>query len=421
MKVDFYQATGERKLTINADFEGTVTSPLGFIAGATACGLKESGGLDLALLHSEYDCSAAAVFTKNQVVAAPVILDRQTLETNKNRIRGVVANAGVANACTGEPGMAAALEMQRSAAAIFDQGPEQFFVLSTGVIGAQIPLEKVIPGLQLVAQDLATDNGLDLAQAIMTTDTRPKHLAVKILLEDKEITIGGVAKGSGMIHPDMATMLGLITTDVAMPAEALQELLQQAVDQSFNCISVDGDTSTNDTVLLLANGASGLHLEDAVTQALFSEGLNTLCIELAKMIVRDGEGAGKFVEIRVSGASSAPEAKAVANTIATSPLVKTALAGSDPNWGRILAAAGRAGVSFAQGLTALWINNPAQPALQLVAGGTPRDYREEEAAAIFAGPEIEIRLDLGQGDGRALVWTTDLTHEYVTINADYRT
>lgn len=408
-------------MTIKVDFEGTVTSPPGFTAGATACGLKESGGLDLALLYSEFDCTAAAVFTKNQVVAAPVILDRQTLAVNKGRIRGVVANAGVANACTGEPGMAAALEMQRSAAALIDERPEQFFVLSTGVIGVQVPLDKVLSGLQLVAQDMSAGNGLDLARAIMTTDSAPKHLAVKVLLEDQEITIGGVAKGSGMIHPDMATMLGLITTDAAIPAGALQELLQKAVDQSFNNISVDGDTSTNDTVLLLANGACGLHLEDTASLTLFAEGLNALCTELAKMIVRDGEGAGKFVEIQVTGAPSVPSAKAIANTIATSPLVKTALAGSDPNWGRILAAAGRAGVSFDQEQTALWINNPGRPALQLVFGGMPRDYREAEAAMIFAAPEIEIRLDLGQGDGQALVWTTDLTHEYVTINADYRT
>lgn len=408
-------------MAIDIDLDGTVTSPMDFRAGATACGLKESGGLDLALLHSDHNCTAAGVFTKNQVVAAPITLDRQTLAANKDHIRGLVANSGMANACTGEPGMAAALEMQRSAAALFDEWPEQFFVLSTGVIGVQIPLEKVIPGLALVAQELAAGKGLDLARAIMTTDTRPKHLAVKLTIGGGVITIGGVAKGSGMIHPDMATMLGLITTDAAVPADTLQELLQEAVDQSFNCISVDGDTSTNDTVLMLANGAGGHHLEDETSLALFAEGLHTLCAELAKMIVRDGEGASKFVEIQVTGASEAAEAKAIAGTIATSPLVKTALAGSDPNWGRILAAAGRAGVSFDQGQVALWVGNPGERELQIVAQGTPTDYLEEEAAAIFARPEINIHLDLGQGEAGATMWTTDLTHDYVTINADYRT
>jgi glutamate N-acetyltransferase/amino-acid N-acetyltransferase len=411
----------EERLVIELDLEGTVTSALGFKAGAMACGLKESGGLDLALLHSDHDCTAAGVFTKNQVVAAPVTLDHQTLAANKDHIRGLVANAGMANACTGDPGMAVALEMQRSAAGLFDERPEQFFVLSTGVIGVQIPLEKVIPSLALVAQELSAGKGLDLARAIMTTDTRPKHLAVKVFLNGREITIGGVAKGSGMIHPDMATMLGLITTDAAIPADALQELLQEAVNQSFNCISVDGDTSTNDTVLLLANGASGHQLEDETSLALFAEGLNTLCIELAKSIVRDGEGAGKFVEIQVTGASEAAEAKAIAGTIATSPLVKTALAGSDPNWGRILAAAGRAGVYFDQGQVALWIGNPGEQELQIVDQGTPTGYLEEDAAAIFARLEINIRLHLGQGKARANMWTTDLSHDYVTINADYRT
>jgi glutamate N-acetyltransferase/amino-acid N-acetyltransferase len=244
---------------------------------------------------------------------------------------------------------------------------------------------------------------------------------VKVFLEDGAVTLGGVAKGSGMIHPDMATMLGLITTDAAVPAGALQELLQEAVDQSFNCISVDGDTSTNDTVLLLANGASGHRLEDESSVALFAEGLHTLCIQLAKSIVRDGEGASKFVEIQVTGASMAAGAKAIAGTIATSPLVKTALAGSDPNWGRILAAAGRAGVSFDQEQVALWIGNPGGRELQIVDKGTPTGYLEEDAAAIFARPEITIRLDLGQGETQATMWTTDLTHEYVTINAEYRT
>jgi glutamate N-acetyltransferase/amino-acid N-acetyltransferase len=319
-------------LTIEVELEGTVTTPLGFKAGAVSCGLKESGNLDLALLYSDHDCTAAAVFTKNQVVAAPVILDRETLAANRTHLRGVVANAGNANACTGEPGLAAAGEMQRVAAALFECRPEQFLVLSTGVIGVPLPMEKVLPGLRLVAGAMSAGNGLAMGQAIMTTDTRPKNLSVKLVLPGGTVTIGGVAKGSGMIHPNMATMLGLITTDASIPAGILQELLHGAVARSFNCISVDGDTSTNDTVLLMANGASGVALEDEVSLALFTEGLEYVCAELAKMVVRDGEGASKFVEIQVTGASEAKGAKAVAETITTSPLVKTAFAGSDPNW-----------------------------------------------------------------------------------------
>ncbi len=408
-------------MAIEVDFAGTVTSPLGFTAGVAACGLKESGNLDLAVLLSERNCTAAAVFTKNQVVAAPVILDRQILAANATQVRGVVANAGIANACTGEQGMVAAREMQRAAAGLFDCRPEQFFVLSTGVIGVPLPMDKVWSGLRLAAGDLSPEKGIDLARAMMTTDTRPKHLALSLTLPAGKITIGGVAKGAGMIHPNMATMLSVITTDATVEAGVLQNLLQTAVDSSFNCISVDGDTSTNDTVLLLANGASGVKLDDTESLSRFAEGLDHVCTELAKLIVRDGEGASKFVEIQVTGAAGIGQAKVVAATIATSPLVKTAFAGSDPNWGRILAAAGRAGVPFEQERIALWIGNPGKQALQLIAQGTPNGYAEADAAAIFAEPELNIRLDLGQGPGQAIMWTTDLTHDYVTINADYRT
>jgi glutamate N-acetyltransferase/amino-acid N-acetyltransferase len=235
------------------------------------------------------------------------------------------------------------------------------------------------------------------------------------------VIIGGAAKGSGMIHPNMATMLGILTTDADAPRNVLQVMLSEAVDRSFNRISVDGDTSTNDTVLLLANGASGQAVADEASVAIFAEALNYVCAELAKMIVRDGEGASKFVEVQVIGTADAQAAHAVAETVATSPLVKTALAGGDPNWGRILAAAGRAGVTFDQSGVALWIANPGQRSLQLVKNGAPTSYPEQEAAAIFARPEITIQLDLGQGEASDTMWTTDLTHDYVTINADYRT
>jgi glutamate N-acetyltransferase/amino-acid N-acetyltransferase len=256
----------------------------------------------------------------------------------------------------------------------------------------------------------------------MTTDTRPKHLAVTVELPGGGVvTIGGMAKGAGMIHPNMATMLAVITTDARIAPDVLDGLLDTAVNQSFNRISVDGDTSTNDTVLLLANGASGTAVADEQSRALFGEGLNFVCAELAKMIVRDGEGATKFVEIQVTGAATDADAHAIANTIATSPLVKTAFAGSDPNWGRILAAAGRAGVLFDQNETGLWVNIPGAERLQLVAEGTPTDYLEADAAYIFAQPEFAVELAVGRGGGTAVVWTCDLSHDYVSINADYRT
>jgi glutamate N-acetyltransferase/amino-acid N-acetyltransferase len=408
-------------LAFETMINGSVTSPAGFSAGAAACGLKKPGKLDLTLLYSERDCTAAAVFTRNQVVAAPVILDREILSTSSSRIRGIVANAGIANACTGEQGLLAARQTQEAAAEHLSCRPEQLFVLSTGVIGVQLPMAKIREGLHLATGDLAGTNGPKAAQAIMTTDTRPKQVAIQVPLAGGHITIGGMAKGSGMIHPDMATMLAVITTDADIPADLLQQLLVEAVEPTFNCISVDGDTSTNDTVLLLANGAARVSLVDQESLDRFGEGLNQVCMELAKMIIRDGEGASKFVEILVSGARTRDEAKAVAATIATSPLVKTALAGNDPNWGRIMMAAGRAGVSFDQNRVGLWTCNPGSSPLGLVIGGMPTDYAEADAVAIFSRPEINLHLDLGQGSAEAILWTTDLTHEYVSINGDYRT
>jgi glutamate N-acetyltransferase/amino-acid N-acetyltransferase len=400
---------------------GSGTSPQGFRAAAVACGLKKSGKLDLALLVSDSDCTAAGVFTRNVVVAAPVLLDRQTLRSNSKGIRVVATNAGYANACTGEPGMAAAKEMQRAAAKLFGFDANQVLILSTGVIGVPLPVEKVKAGLRFAAGELSRENGEAAAKAIMTTDTRPKHLALRLNTAAGPITIGGMAKGSGMIHPDMATMLGVITTDAVVPSEKLPALVQEVVNHTFNRIGVDGDTSTNDTVLVLANGASGISLESQDSWALFAEGLKAVCTELAKMVVRDGEGASKFVEIKVTGLDREEDAQAVARTIATSPLVKTALAGGDPNWGRILAAAGRAGVYFDQSSVNLWIRNIDNPRLQLVRQGIPTGYAENEAAVLFNRPEIHIHLDLGSGPAEVTVWTCDLTHDYVTINADYRT
>ncbi|MCP4424575.1 MAG: bifunctional glutamate N-acetyltransferase/amino-acid acetyltransferase ArgJ [Chloroflexi bacterium] len=408
---------------------GTITSPGGFLASAVAAHIKYNDRLDLTLLVSERPCVAAAVFTQNQVAAAPVILGKETLRADNSDIRAIVANAGNANASTGQPGLDNARATQEIAAASLGIRPEQTLLLSTGVIGVQLPMNRMRTGIEAAAPQLSVDNGLVAAQAIMTTDTHPKHLAVQVELPgavgkpapaNNVVTIGGMAKGSGMIHPDMATMLGVVTTDAQIEADLLDEMLKTAVNASFNRISVDGDTSTNDTVLLLANGASGVSPTDAESQAIFQQALTHICTELAQMIVRDGEGATKFVEIQVAGAATETDAHAIANTIATSPLVKTAFAGSDANWGRILAAAGRAGVPFDQNQTALWIGAAASNELQLVANGTPTDYREADAAAIFAQSEFKIRLDIGAGNAATTVWTTDLTREYVSINADYR-
>ncbi|WP_374687959.1 bifunctional glutamate N-acetyltransferase/amino-acid acetyltransferase ArgJ, partial [Promineifilum sp.] len=321
--------------------DGGVTSPQGFRAAAVAAGIKQSGRPDLVLVASDRDCAAAGVFTRNQVVAAPVLLDRETLAANATALRGVLINAGNANACTGAPGLDDAREMQRLAAAALAAGPEQLLIMSTGVIGVPLPMERVRAGVAVLAPRLSPAGGRAAAEAIMTTDTRPKHLAVELDLSGGRVTLGGMAKGAGMIHPNMATLLGVLTTDAALPAGDLYALLCEATDATFNAISIDGDTSTNDTVLLLANGASGVAVSGPDDRARFAAALQHLCHELAMMIVHDGEGVTRVVALRVSGARTPAEARQIANTIATSPLVKTAFAGGDPNWGRILAAAGR--------------------------------------------------------------------------------
>jgi glutamate N-acetyltransferase/amino-acid N-acetyltransferase len=400
---------------------GGVTSPTGFVAAAVASGLKKESALDLALLYAQQECAAAAVFTQNQVVAAPVIIDRQTLQANNAQLRAVVANAGNANACTGQPGLLSARQMQQLTASSLDCRPDQVLVLSTGVIGMQLPMDKIRYAITQAAAQLSPDGGQAAAQAIMTTDTRPKHLALQLDLPGGKVTLGGMAKGAGMIHPDMATMLSVITTDASVSPGLLDRFLKKAADNSFNRISIDGDTSTNDTVLLLANGASRATVADRQSATQFQQGLTYLCTQLAKMIVRDGEGATKFVELRVQGCRTEADAHAIAQTIATSPLVKTAFAGSDANWGRILAAAGRAGVAFDPSQVSLWVGAAHPTELQLVAVGTPTDYREADAAAIFSQAEFSVQLELGEGDAMTTMWTTDLTHEYITINADYRT
>jgi len=401
---------------MNTITNGGVTSATGFMAATTAANIKYEGRDDLAIVSSKRDCTAAAMFTKNQVAAAPVLVDKEVMASGQP-LRAVLINAGNANACTGKIGMENARQSQAETAAALGCQPSQIFVMSTGVIGVQLPMDKMNAGIGAAAPHLSAANGNSAAKAIMTTDTVEKETAVSIQIDGKTVTIGGMAKGVGMIHPNMATMLSLITTDAAIAPDVLDKALKTAVSHSFNRISVDGDTSTNDTVLLLANGASGVMVEAG--NKVFLGALTAVCTTLAHKIVRDGEGATKFVEIAVTGASNDEAAHTIANTIAISPLVKTAFAGSDANWGRIMMAAGRAGVPFNQHQTELWIGVDGDD-LCLVADGTPTDYAEEDAAAIFALPAFKIHLTVGTGDGKSTVWTSDLTHEYVSINADYR-
>lgn len=401
--------------------KGSICTPTGFRAGTTACGLKQSGSPDLVVLHSKLDCSAAAVFTRNLVKAAPLLVSQETLRSNANRMRAVVINAGIANACTGDEGLRAAHQTQQLAAAALGCEPSQVFVLSTGVIGVQLPMERVAAGISAAADKLSEAGGLDAATAIMTTDTVPKFAGLKLNLSRGQVRLGGIAKGSGMIHPDMATMLAVLTCDALIDAELLHSMLRVAVEQSFNRISVDGDTSTNDTVVIFANGASGVGISNPQDRQQLQMALITLCTILAKAVVADGEGASKFITLTISGGASEEQALSIARTIATSPLVKTAFAGSDPNWGRILAAAGRAGVPLDPSRLSLAIGRETQPELLLVEAGQPRDYDQQEAEGIFSAARIAVSLDLGLGEAEVRFWTTDLTHGYITINADYHT
>lgn len=393
-----------------------VTAPQGFQASGIHCGIKKPGIPDLALLVSDVSGPIAGVFTKNQVVAAPVILDRQHLA--KHTGRAIIVNSGNANACTGKPGMAAAQTMARLVADRLDIPRHEVFVSSTGVIGRRLPIDKIKAGLPDLFARLSTRGGPQAAKAILTTDLRPKEHAVKGRIGGRVVTVGGMAKGSGMIHPNMATMLGYVTTDAAIAPAALQQALEAAVNQSFNCISVDGDTSTNDTVLCLANGLAGNRPIAAGTRAYqqFVSLLTTVCQTLALSICRDGEGVTKVVKIAVEQAASPAAARQVAQTIATSNLVKTALFGEDANWGRVMGAIGRAGVPIEQSAISVYFDK----VLMVRRGMGVGLAAERRIAQVFKKKEFTIRVRLGQGTAAAHMWTTDLSYDYVRINASYR-
>ncbi len=401
----------------DADTLARFTLAPGFATASTACGLKKSGAPDLALVWSEQPCTAAGVFTTNRVQAAPVQVDRDALAAAAGRIRGVLANAGCANAVTGERGLADAKRMQAIGAAAIGAADDEVLVLSTGVIGVFLDMDKLARGVESLMGPAAAGGAGDAARAITTTDTGPKVAHATARLAGGEVTVAGFAKGAGMIHPNMATMLAIVTTDAAIAPAALDRALRGAVARSFNRISVDGDMSTNDTVLVLASGR-GPAVTDA-DAAAFQAALDAVCGTLARMIARDGEGATRLVELRVTGASTERQAHRVGDAIACSPLVKTAIHGNDPNWGRVLAAAGYSGEAIEPARVRLWFGD--RDDVQLLERGLPCAFDAAQASALLRRDPAVVHLDLGLGDASAIVWTCDFSAEYVRINADYTT
>lgn len=393
-----------------------VTAPLGFEAAGIHCGIKKPGILDLALIASTVTGPIAGVFTRNRVAAAPVQLDR--LHLRLRRGRAIIVNSGNANACTGKVGLAAAQTMASSVAQALSIPLHQVFVGSTGVIGRMLPIDRITTGIPTLIASLSRQGGEQAARAIMTTDLRPKTAVVRAKIGGKLVTVGGIAKGSGMIHPNMATMLAYLTTDAAIAPAALQQALKSAVDESFNCITVDGDTSTNDTVLCLANGlAKNPQIRQGTRHyRLFEQLLAEVSQQLALAICRDGEGVTKIVKVVVRGATTAAAAKRVASTIATSNLVKTALFGEDANWGRVMGAIGRSGVPINQDTVSVSFDNVVMVKRGMGTGLAA----EREIARVFKRKEFTIAVDLGQGRAQAHMWTTDLSYDYVRINASYR-
>jgi glutamate N-acetyltransferase/amino-acid N-acetyltransferase len=394
---------------------GGVTTPQGFRAAGVSAGIK-SRGLDLALLVSDPPATAAAVFTVNRAQAAPVLVSREHLQRSGGTARAIVVNSGCANACTGDEGVRVARDMASETARLVGCPVEQVLVASTGVIGVALPIARVMTGLPIAFAALGTDQGPMAARAIMTTDPFPKEAAAHVTIGARAVAgIGGMAKGSGMIEPMMATMLGFVTTDASVPQPLLDRALREAVNDTFNAITVDGDCSTNDCVMLLANGQSGTVVDETL-YGEFVGGLRAVCLELALGIVRGGEGATKLVTVTVTGAASKADARRAAKAIANSLLVKTAIHGGDPNWGRLIAVAGRAGVEFELGRAVVSIGSTV-----LFMNGRPHDECAPQAAAYMKGKDIAVGVNLGAGSASSTVWTCDLSAEYVRINADYRT
>lgn len=402
--------------------KGGVTAAKGYEAASTAAGIKYQGRTDMALIYSQVPCVSAGTFTTNVVKAAPVKWDRQIVDSGAG-VQAVVVNSGIANACTGEEGMGYCKETAEAAAKALNIDAAGVLVGSTGVIGMQLPMQKLVDGIQVLAGKKAEglQSGHDAALAIMTTDTVEKEMAVEIEIGGKTVTIGGMSKGSGMIHPNMCTMLAFITTDAAITKEALQKALSEDVEDTYNMISVDGDTSTNDTAILLANGLAG---NQEITYAspeyeTFKEALHMVNETLAKKMAGDGEGATALFEVKVVGAESIKQAKTLAKSVVCSNLTKAAIAGHDANWGRILCAMGYSGVQFDPEKVDLFFESKAGK-LQIIENGVATDYSEEAATKILSELEITATADIKMGDYSATAWGCDLTHEYININADYR-
>jgi glutamate N-acetyltransferase/amino-acid N-acetyltransferase len=399
--------------------EGDLATPLGFRAAAVGAGFKKTpDALDLALIFSDSPSTAAAgVFTTNRVAAAPVVLSRRNLVESHGRCRAVLVNSGNANAATGRTGMETAEETARVAGELLGIEPTQVLVASTGVIGVPVKAELILSQLPRLKESLSKENARRVAEAIMTTDTFPKTCVVRSEARGKTVHIAGVAKGAGMIHPRMATMLAFITTDAGMSERMLHHLLMGAAQDSFNRLTVDGDTSTNDTLVALASGfAQAAVIPGNESRAWFAEGLTLVCQTLARMIARDGEGASKLVTVEVAGARTPLDADRAARAIANSPLVKTALAGSDPNWGRIICAAGFSGARFDPSKIEVRVND-----LVLCRKGVDAAFDEAAAHRELEGKEILLHIDLHAGKASARIWTCDFTRDYIDINASYRT
>ncbi|MCX7919528.1 MAG: bifunctional glutamate N-acetyltransferase/amino-acid acetyltransferase ArgJ [bacterium] len=415
---------------------GGITAPHGFLASGISCGLKKKqDAKDLMLIYSEVPAVAAGTVTTNLVKAAPVLVDIEQLKSGT--AQAVLANSGNANACTGKSGLQNAWEMVKLTAKYLQIPASSVLIASTGVIGQPLNMDKIRPGIKRAVESLSTTGANDAMYAIMTTDTFPKEIALELMITGKPVRIAGIAKGAGMIAPNMtitgkhATMLCFLTTDCAISKSALSTALQEAVSQSFNCITVDGDTSTNDTVLILANGLAGNNKINSRSSAGFSafqSALNYVCAELARLIVQDGEGATKFVEIQIKNARTVKEAKQIGFTIANSPLVKTALFGNDANWGRIMAAIGRSGVAInpekidivLAGSKQRVSSRTGETQLPLVINGQGTGFNEQKAKEILQSPEIKLVIDLHLGKAGITVQTCDLSFDYIKINASYR-
>lgn len=401
---------------------GGVTAAKGFEAAAAEAQIKYKDRKDMALIYSQVPCVAAGTFTTNVVKAAPVRWDQEIVKKSAN-VHAVIINSGIANACTGEEGYGYCEQTAKAAERLLRIPASSVLVASTGVIGMQLPMDRIRDGVALLAEGKADteEAGLEAAKAIMTTDTKPKYAAAQVEIGGKTVTVGGMCKGSGMIHPNMCTMLGFVTTDAAITKEMLQKALSDDIKDTYNMVSVDGDTSTNDTVLLLANGMAGNPVIDRENEdyAVFKEALNYVNTELAKKIAGDGEGATCLFEVKVIGAESKEQAVTLSKSVITSSLTKAAIYGHDANWGRILCAMGYSGASFDPDRVDLYFESAAGK-LKIIENGVSTGYSEEMATKILSEEYVTATADIKMGEASATAWGCDLTHEYVNINADYR-